>query len=166
MKGDYTKIPIDYDPHLVMMQGVAYHGDTPFKCPVISHIEGNLYQGGCMDLLILPDNIVHLVSLYPWERYTIKHEMLSELYVKAYDDDISNVEKKLQPILEWMHQCVLSGPTLVHCQAGLNRSGLLTALYLIRYQHYTPDEAIKKLRSTRSPAVLCNQSFEQYVRSV
>ncbi len=44
--------------------------------------------------------------------------------------------------------------TLVHCQAGLNRSGLLVALALIRgvpdyYQR--PDDAIKLLREKRSP---------------
>jgi protein-tyrosine phosphatase len=56
------------------------------------------------------------------------------------------------------------GPTLVHCQAGLNRSSLVAGASLILGGRFTPDEAIDYLRANRSKAVLCNQSFEEYLR--
>lgn len=54
------------------------------------------------------------------------------------------------------------GPVLVHCQAGLNRSGVVSALVLIERGH-SPREAVDLLRARRSPAVLCNESFERFV---
>lgn len=53
---------------------------------------------------------------------------------------------------------------LVHCQAGMNRSGLVTAVALICLG-YSPFTAIAELRELRGPEVLCNPNFENYVRS-
>jgi hypothetical protein len=47
----------------------------------------------------------------------------------------------------------------------LNRSGLLSALVL-RKMGYTSKEAIQKLRDARSPMLLCNQTFENYLLSL
>jgi protein-tyrosine phosphatase len=46
---------------------------------------------------------------------------------------------------------------LIHCAAGINRSGLLSAASLIRGGH-DPDEAIDLVRQARSGA-LNNQNF-------
>lgn len=54
---------------------------------------------------------------------------------------------------------------LVHCQAGLNRSGLLAAVTLVKMGKQ-PSDAIDLLRAQRSPLVLCNEAFENYVRSL
>jgi protein-tyrosine phosphatase len=54
------------------------------------------------------------------------------------------------------------GPTLVHCQAGLNRSGLICALALVA-DGCAPADAITLLRERRCSAVLCNEAFERYV---
>jgi len=54
------------------------------------------------------------------------------------------------------------GVTLVHCQAGINRSGLVTALALVEEGMKAVD-AIALLRAKRSPAVLCNRAFEQWL---
>lgn len=159
---DYTRISLEQDPTKLRFYGVATHGLTPFDVPYISHIEGNLWSGGCSKGLVLPTNIKHVVSLYPWERYTVKHDLESELYVRAYDDHVSLIVDRLQPLVEWILRFLEQGPTLVHCQAGLNRSGLLSALVLMRLGRSAQD-AIALLREKRSPAVLCNKSFEEYL---
>ena len=56
------------------------------------------------------------------------------------------------------------GPTLVHCQAGLNRSSLIAAVALILAGVVDSGaEAAALLRERRSPACLCNQSFERWL---
>ena len=47
---------------------------------------------------------------------------------------------------------------LVRCRAGLNRSGLVVALVLVRQGMSTRD-AIKLVREKRSPWALCNENF-------
>lgn len=55
--------------------------------------------------------------------------------------------------------------TLVRCQGGLNRSGLVIALML--YKHgWDVDDAITRIRERRSPYALCNATFEQYLRAL
>jgi hypothetical protein len=53
---------------------------------------------------------------------------------------------------------------LVRCQAGMNRSGLVTALALVK-MGWEPDDAMDHMRSQRSPYVLFNESFVDFVRS-
>jgi hypothetical protein len=164
MKSDPTKIAIDFDPMTETMRGNSYYGDHDFELPFISHIEGNLYMGGCRDDLILPQNIKHLVSLYPWESYRVTHGLDSFTQVKAYDAAVEPLVPILDGLASWVVACLRSGPTLVHCQAGLNRSGLVTALALMKTGR-TAKEAIAFLRQKRSTFVLCNPHFERWVRS-
>lgn len=135
--------------------------DAHFSAPLISHIQGNLYVGGCIDGVRLGDDFKHVVSLYKWERYdlaegTVLHEY--EMY------DASNVPDPdlLASIADDVNRYLEEGKTLVHCQAGLNRSNLVTALALIRGGMFAA-EAIDLLRSKRSPVVLCNQTFESWL---
>lgn len=162
---DPTAIPIRFDPQQQRMRGIAVHGNAPFDVPYLSKVEGveNLYQGGCTNGLRLPRFIDHLVSLYPWEQYDVRHDLDSRLEVRMYDSvnagpDMDHVVQ----VATWVNQCREQGPTLVHCQAGLNRSGLVTAVALI-LGGCTPEEAIDMLRASRSPAVLCNPVFEKMV---
>lgn len=147
------------------MVGIAYHGNTPFDVPFISEILPGFWQGGCETGLVLPDHIDHLVSLYPWEQYKVRHELQSEMYVRAYDSTSEgpDMERVIQ-IAEWVNHCRQSGTVLVHCQAGLNRSGFVAAVALM-IEGMSADEAIALLRDKRSPAVLCNPAFEDSLRS-
>jgi protein tyrosine phosphatase (PTP) superfamily phosphohydrolase (DUF442 family) len=38
-------------------------------------------------------------------------------------------------------------PILIHCKAGLHRTGLMTAIYRMEYEHRTPGEAMDELRA-------------------
>lgn len=161
MSVDPTRIAIDFDPREQRMRGYAMHGNTPFDVPFISQITDTLWTGGCMDGLVLPGDIEHVVSLYPWERYTVHHEVTSVLSVRMYDS-LDQAMGQVEGIADWVNVCRESGPTLVHCQAGLNRSGLIAATALIR-SGMAPAEAIALLREKRSPAVLCNDAFEDWL---
>jgi protein-tyrosine phosphatase len=51
---------------------------------------------------------------------------------------------------------------LIRCQAGMNRSSVITALVLIR-EGYTPVEAVNLIRDNRSEIALFNRTFEQWI---
>jgi len=162
---DPTAIPIEFDPEKQRMVGTATHGMTPFDVPFISKLAPNLWQGGCQNGLILPDFIDVVISLYPWERYTITRLGVARLEITMYDsldqsyeqvDDLALVINKLRRAGE---------NVLVHCQAGLNRSSLVATRALM-LDGMAADEAIKEVREARSPACLCNPAFESYLRSL
>ncbi len=51
---------------------------------------------------------------------------------------------------------------LIRCQAGWNRSGLITALVLLLHG-YNAGDAIALIREKRSKNALCNRHFEQWI---
>ena len=104
MTVDPTRIDIDTDPLTRRMKGVAYHGDTPFDVPYMTEIDARLWQGGCETGMILPANITHVVSLYPWERYEIQHTVDSELYVQMYDSEAQGFEQ-VDMLAAWINAC-------------------------------------------------------------
>lgn len=162
---DHTAIKLRLDPRHRRISGSTTHGRLDFDAPYISHIEGNLWMGGCTNGLVLPKHIKHHVSLYPWENYTVRHHLDSSMAVKMYDDHSGvNVDHVLA-IANWVNQCVAQSDTLVNCQAGLNRSGLIAATSLV-LRGWDPGDAISWLRERRSHAVLCNKTFERFIHAL
>lgn len=87
-----------------------------------------------------------------------------EVRYGIYDHDMNdfNVED-LHDIVAMSHNEWKAGMrVLIRCQAGLNRSGLVMALVLIR-DGYTAAEAIHLIRSQRGEAALCNRVFENWL---
>lgn len=160
---DPTRIDIDFDPLRQRMTGRAVHGNTPFDVPYISQITGNLWTGGCTNGLILPEHIEHVISLYPWEAYTVRHAVRSALSVVMYDSEDQGFGQ-VDAIAAWVNACRGDGPTLVHCQAGLNRSALVAARALTLGGMHSLD-AVALMRLKRSPAVLCNEAFVTWLAS-
>lgn len=146
------------------IEGLTVHGHHAFEAPLISHIEGNLYQGGCDPTRPLPAGIIHVISLYPDEAYSPAPDQVSFLEV-AVSDSLDQDLSVIDPAAHWALSCLETGPTLIHCHMGLNRSGVLAARVLM-LQGATADEAIALLRARRSPAVLNNPAFESWLRSL
>jgi protein-tyrosine phosphatase len=135
-----------------------------FDVDMISHVEGNLWQGGCEHGLKLDDDFVRVVSLYQWERYDLGPNT-ERIEFKMYDShdgvDWDDLDKASELVVEG----VAKGKTLVHCQAGLNRSGLVAGVALMKMGK-TAQQAIDLLRKSRSPLVLCNQTFVQQLHEL
>lgn len=136
--------------------------DGRFSTALISHIEDNLWVGGCINGVRLDDDFQSVISLYKWERYelgpdTERHEF------KMYDSGDTLPSEQLHEIADIVVAALdRGGKVLVHCQAGLNRSNLITALALMK-RGRTAEEAIALLRDQRSPVVLCNEAFEAWL---
>lgn len=134
--------------------------------PLISHISGPLWVGGCVDGVRLPEDFLHVVSLYPWERYTLGPNT-DRVEHRLHDNEASPDWDQIEPIIREVIGFLRDGKTLVHCQAGLNRSGLIAALAITLGSKTRRGmaEAIALLRQQRSPMVLCNQYFEGWLRT-
>jgi hypothetical protein len=66
--------------------------------------------------------------------------------------DTALFDIKTDKVLEALRVLRLStkkGPTLLHCQNGSDRTGLITALYRVIYENWTPDEAIAEMLQPR-----------------
>lgn len=158
---DPTKINLFTDPLNRRFKGTARHGMTDFDVPYMSQIEGNLWMGGCNWKLVLPSEIDNVVSLYPFEKYMESRPLRNFEQIKMYDSEDQSLEQ-VNEIAAKVNAYCEQGPTLVHCQAGLNRSGVVTARALM-LRGWTAEAAISHLRAVRSPACLCNPAFEAWL---
>ena len=153
----------DFTTHRI--EGFAREGNVKISVPLITKYDDTLWQGGCINGVSLKGQFRHVVSLYPWERYNPDKELDSFLEVRLYDEGALPNLDQLYFVAKWVNQCRKTGPVLVHCQAGLNRSGLVTGLALV-LDGMAPAEAIKTMRERRCPAVLCNKAFERFLLSL
>jgi protein-tyrosine phosphatase len=127
----------------------------------ISHIQDNLYMGGCTRGMEVPHYIDHVVALDEYHQYEYHPDVTFTTfnlidYPDPPDfDEIINIARIVIDRLE-------KGRTLVHCFAGQNRSGLICATVLA-LQGMQPQDAIDLLREKRFPEVLSNPAFEKFV---
>lgn len=90
---------------------------------------------------------------------------VKELRFTFHDGDMRdlNPESDLAFLVREAHADWKAGKkVLIRCQAGINRSGLITALVLIR-EGYSPQEAIDLIRSKRCEAALTNSHFATWL---
>jgi hypothetical protein len=128
-----------------------------------------LYQGGVHEDMLLPKDIRYVVSLHANEykvRFGTKLKCLAQFqYIRDMEDQDPEVLGIAADVaVGFLRQH--DGGVLVHCMAGVNRSGVVTALVLMRHFGWSADHAISYLREVRSPGVLYNPTFEAYVKSV
>ena len=75
----------------------------------------------------------------------------NDMGVPEFDD--------LGSAIDFIHNRITNNePVMVHCLAGLGRTGTMLACYLIKYQKMSADEAIQKIREERPGSI---QSFTQ-----
>ncbi len=138
------------------IEGITREQGLEFSVPLFSQIDGNLWMGGC-PVKQAPEYFKFIISLYPWGMYNhADHQVYTE--ATLFDSNAIPNKDTLDALVAHINTCRKLGPTLVHCQAGLNRSGLLTAMALVA-EGMAPRAAIKLLREKRCDAVLCNRSF-------
>jgi predicted protein tyrosine phosphatase len=70
----------------------------------------------------------------------------------------------LEEVLATIHAEVSAGqPTLVHCHAGKDRTGLALTAYLVRYHGLDVEEAIERVRSA-NPIAMSAPGYEATAR--
>jgi len=141
-----------------------------------SEILPGLWQGGTHDF-----DTLEFPKEYPIWKSKAEFDSVATLYAIAHpvgwgvaerrygfpDSALSEKDiPEIHDIADWAHREWKSGKkVLIRCQAGWNRSGLITALVLIR-QGYKPEDAITLIRTRRSPHALCNEDFVRYLEDL
>jgi hypothetical protein len=84
-------------------------------------------------------------------------------YAFADGEIEESVYQEIEQLADWTYQQWKSGSrVLIRCQAGLNRSGLLTSLVLIR-DGFSLQNVIELIRSKRGEFALSNKHFMKYL---
>ena len=97
---------------------------------------------------------------------TIREESLDESWIKdvnylhVLSNDMSVPEfDDLVYVVYFIHRRITNNePVLVHCLAGMGRTGVLLACYLVKYQKMSANEATEKVREKRPGSI---QSYPQ-----
>lgn len=138
--------------------------DFVTRVPLYSEIVPGLWQGGTPEGAA-PVMFKFIVNLAPWPEwgYTIQ---ANQVQTRAFLYDSNEMPKRLLllSLAQQTNAYRRMGTTLVHCQMGLNRSGLITALALM-LDGMAASDAINLLREKRSDDVLCNRAFETWLRT-
>ena len=138
-----------------------------------SMIAPNLFQGGTDDL-----DVIHLaqtnnrprtdlpfdaiVTMYAWARPA--DWKVQEFRYGVPDASITDIDlDRLRQAVDFGYDRWKQGDrVLVRCQAGLNRSGLVLALILIK-DGLKPAEAIARIRDIRGEDALFNRDFHNWL---
>lgn len=136
-----------------------------------SEVLPNLWQGGTDDQDVFTQYDKPAItkasfdSVYTFYSFANPVDwFVKEVRLGFYDNDELTIQpSQLYELAEQAHKEWKQGKrVLIRCQAGLNRSGLLTALVLIK-DGFAPSQAISLMRETRSEYVLMNPFFEEWL---
>lgn len=130
--------------------------------PDVSHIADNLWMGAC-PIGDAPPQFDHLVALWEEKDLPYRPRAYQTLTLaRMVDCEFIPDAMLLGRLVTIVELLAALGPTLVHCQAGLNRSGLVMALVLMS-RNIAAQDAIAHLRKKRHDSVLCNHHFERWL---
>ena len=142
--------------------------------PNASEIMPKLYMGGTQD-----DELVGSSKEYDSQKpkldfvlttYTkarLYHPEVQEFRYCFEDDDLSDVDtESLIAIVNLYHSLWANNKRiLVRCQAGMNRSGLLTGLILVK-SGFNAVQAIELIKEKRGQKALVNRNFIKYIHEI
>lgn len=133
-------------------------------------LPGRLYQGSIDANALDPRPTLHVACAIG---HPPSPDSARDVFFFPIEDDPTTnwltkplwIEQVLK-VVDLVAQRVYQGDrVLVTCHAGLNRSGLVSALALCALG-MEPDEAIKLVRERRSPDALFNQQFVRVIKTL
>jgi hypothetical protein len=146
-----------------------WHSDSQYPTEPFAEIMPGLFMGGTADDETVnfpmrlqglddPTQFDAVVTLYSWAQpmgWGVEEVRygFADASVEHFDTD------RLLRLSKWAYERWNDGEqVLIRCQAGLNRSGLVTALALM-HAGFEPADAIRQIRQQRSEMALFNNHF-------
>ncbi len=85
-------------------------------------------------------------------------------YLHVPTEDLSAPDmEKIDHIVDFIQERIRNNePTMVHCAAGIGRTGTILACYLIKYHNFSVKDAIDKIRKER-PGSIQSESQEMAI---
>ncbi|KAG2477111.1 MAG: Dual specificity protein phosphatase 23 [Nitrosopumilales archaeon] len=76
-------------------------------------------------------------------------------YLHVPTTDLSSPDMdKIDTAVDFIHKRINNKePVMVHCAAGMGRTGTVLACYLVKYQKYSAKDAIEKVRTERPGSI-------------
>lgn len=144
------------------LQGVIVSG-IEVKMPRYSQIEGGLWVGG-LPPVAAPTQFDFIINLNPGMAYHLHRHQVQVCHL-MYDERRLPDPKPIGWVVKIALGFLKSGPTLIHCREGLNRSPFIAALVLIE-QGMTPAAAVQLLKEKRHAAIFSNDTYEKQLLSL
>lgn len=92
------------------------------------------------------------------------------LHVPTEDLGAPDIEQ-IDEAVDFIHERINNNePVMVHCAAGIGRTGTILACYLIKYQKYSAKNAIEKVRKERPGSIQSERQeivvelYEKHIR--
>jgi len=140
------------------------HGTVTGKPDKFSWVIENKLAGSGIPTSI--DEVQWMIEQGVKSIVTIREEPLADNWIKdvnylhVMSNDMGVPEfNDLTHAVDFIHRRITNNePVLVHCLAGMGRTGVVLACYLVKYQNMSADEATQKIREERPGSI---QSYSQ-----
>lgn len=140
--------------------------DSKFLYNDFTRITPNLWLGAVPMVKVNPEIkfIISLVGEYDKDSHYRLFHPHQQIFTTHFQDSETTFPSVglLHGVADLINRLRDEGQVLVHCMAGINRSGMVTALALIK-SGMKPAEAVELLRSLRDRDVLSNRSFYKWI---
>jgi atypical dual specificity phosphatase len=133
---------------------------------VENKLAGSGYPGSCLDWLYTAQGIRALLSLQPLTPDDLlKAQQLGyQINTVAITDFTAGSSEQRQKAVEGIVEFQRKNlPTLVHCQGGLGRTGMILALYLVQHKGVSPKSAIAHIRRIQKGSIEPNTGQEEAI---
>ena len=129
-------------------------------------LAGSAYPGHCLSWLYDTQGIRAILSLHPLTSDDLIHAHQLGFETKTVDiiDFTAGSPEQRQMALRIIDEFQERKlPTLVHCQGGLGRTGMILALYLVQRKDWTPESAIAHIRHLRKGSIEADTGQEEAI---
>lgn len=129
---------------------------------------GSSYPGPCLDWLYNTQGIRAILSLQPLTPKNLQQAQQLGMQVRTITipDFTAGSPEQRKTVLQAIDEFQATNlPTLVHCQGGLGRTGMILALYLVQRKGMSPESAISQIRHLRSGSIEANTGQEEAIFS-
>ncbi|CAG9326585.1 unnamed protein product [Blepharisma stoltei] len=110
-------------------------------------------------------NIKHILVILPYYSKPPFPNDFNYLFIQLTDDPEEDLLSILPEALRFIHSAIVNHENvLVHCNAGVSRSGATVIAYLMASRHIHFEKALSIVQSIR-PCVLPNEGFQMQLKS-